>query len=98
VPVGGILDPENRWVLFASLMSWEELEESYAPQLSLTTGAPAKPVRLVSGALFIKQQLGLTGEETAEQIRENACIQCYLGFAGYCSKASFDSSMMVHFR
>ncbi len=27
---GGTLDPENRWVLFASLMPWEELEETYA--------------------------------------------------------------------
>ena len=27
---GGTLDPENRWVLFASLMPWEELEATYA--------------------------------------------------------------------
>jgi IS5 family transposase len=32
VPFSGALDPENRWVLFASLMPWEELEETYAPQ------------------------------------------------------------------
>jgi hypothetical protein len=32
----------------------------------------AKPVRLAFGALFIKQRLGLTDEETVEQIRENA--------------------------
>jgi hypothetical protein len=29
-------------------------------------------VRLAFGALFIKQRLGLTDEETVEQIRENA--------------------------
>jgi hypothetical protein len=72
VPFGGTLDSDNRWVLFSSLMSWETLEETYALQFNPTTGAPAKPVRLAFGALFIKQRLGLTDEETVEQIRENA--------------------------
>ena len=66
VPFGGILDPEKRWVLFASLMPWEELEETYAAKFNPTTGAPAKPVRLAFGALFIMQRLGLTDEETVE--------------------------------
>jgi len=30
VPFGGTLDPDNRWVLFSTLMPWEELEEAYA--------------------------------------------------------------------
>jgi transposase, IS5 family len=98
VPFGGTLDSDNRWVIFSSLMPWEELEATYAPQFSPTTGAPAKPVRLAFGALFIKQRLGLTDEETVEQIRENAYMQFFLGFAGYSSKAPFDPSMMVHFR
>jgi hypothetical protein len=98
VPFGGTLDPENRWVLFASLMPSDKIEEAYASQFNPTTGAPAKPARLAFGALFIKQRLGLTDEETVEQIRENAYMQFFLGFAGYSSKAPFDSSMMVHFR
>ena len=48
--------------------------------------------------MFIKQRLGLSDEETVEQIRENAYMQFFLGFAGYSSKAPFDPSMMVHFR
>ena len=60
VPFGGTLDADNRWVIFSSLMPWEELEETYAPQFNPTTGAPAKPVRLAFGALFIKQRLGLS--------------------------------------
>ena len=47
VPFGGTLDPENRWVLFATLMPSDEIEEAYAPQFSPTTGALAKPPRLV---------------------------------------------------
>jgi hypothetical protein len=51
VPFGGTLDPENRWVLFYSLMPWEELEETYAPQFSPTTGFPAKPVPPLPGKM-----------------------------------------------
>lgn len=75
VPFSGTLDSDNRWVLFSYLMPWEALEETYAPQFNPTTGAPAKPVRLAFGALFIKQRLGLTDEETVEQIRENPYLQ-----------------------
>jgi hypothetical protein len=95
VPFGGTLDPENSWVLFSSLMPWEELEATCAPQFSPTTGAPAKPVRLAFGALFIKKRLGLNDEETVEQIRVNPYMQFFLGFADYSSKAPFDPSMMV---
>ncbi len=55
-------------------------------------------MRLAFGALFIKHRLGLTDEETVEQIRENAYMQFFLGFAGYSSKPPFDPSMMVHCR
>jgi hypothetical protein len=55
-------------------------------------------VRLAFGALFIKQRPGLTDEETMGQIRENAYMQFFLGFAGYSSKAPFDPSMIVHSR
>ena len=55
-------------------MPWEELEEAYAPQFNATIGAPAKPLRLAFGALYVKQRLGLTDEETVDQIRENPYI------------------------
>jgi hypothetical protein len=97
VPFGGTLDSDNRWVIFSSLMPWEELEETYAPQFNPTTGAPAKPVRLAFGALFIKQRLGLTDEETVEQIRVNAYMQFILYFAVHTSNMAFDPSMMAHF-
>ena len=62
----GTLDLDNPWVLFSSLMPWETLGETYAPQFNPTTGDPAKPVMLTFGELFIKQRLGLTDEETVE--------------------------------
>lgn len=61
LPFGGTLDPENRWVLLSALIPWEELEETYGPQISPTICAAAKPLRLTFGALFIKQHMGLSG-------------------------------------
>ena len=75
LPFGGTLDPENRWVQLEELMPWGELEEAYALQFSATLGAPAKSVRMAFGALYIKQKLGLTDEETVHQIRENAYMR-----------------------
>jgi IS5 family transposase len=66
MPFGGTLDPDNRWVLFAMLMPLDEIEDAYLPQLSPTTSTPAKPARLAFDALFIKQRLGLSDEETFE--------------------------------
>ena len=94
---GSMLAPDNRWVLFSSLIPWQELEETYSLQFNPTTGALAKPVRLAYGAIFIKQRLGFIDEETDDQIRANAYFEFFLAFAGSSSKAPFEPSMMVHF-
>jgi hypothetical protein len=95
LPSNGTLAQENRRVLFTLLMPTDEAKEANAPQFGPTTGAPAKPACLAFGALFIKQRLGLTDEETVEQIRENPYLQFFLGFAGYSTKAPFDPSMLL---
>jgi len=68
VPYGGTLDTDNRWVVFSSLMPWEELEVTYAPQFDPTTRAPCQASAACFGVLFIMKQLGLTDEEAVEQI------------------------------
>ena len=99
------IDPyrDSRWIVdclarVSLLIGGARVDETYVPLFNPTTGAPAKPVRLLFGTFFIKQRLGFTNEETVEQIRENAFMQFFLGFTGYSSKALFDPSMMVHFR
>ena len=61
-------------------------------------GAPAKSGRIAYGSLLIKERLGITDEETVEQISENPYLQYFLGLRELLSKALFDPSMMVHFR
>jgi hypothetical protein len=99
MPFGGTLDPANRWVLFAMLMPSDEIDEAYLPQFSPTTWTPAKPARLAFGALFIKQRLGFSDEETFEQTRENAYMYFFLGFFGYSNKTPFVTiNAGVHYR
>jgi transposase, IS5 family len=98
LPFGGTLDADNRWVKLEDLMPWTELEKTYEPQFNATIGVPAISVRLAFGALYIKQKLGLTDEETIHQIRENAYMQFFMGFAGYMSKAPHDPSLMMRLR
>lgn len=100
VPFGGKLNPNNRWVQLADLIPWEDLEAEYASQFAIESGqgAPAIRFRTALGALIIKEKLGITDEETVEQIRENHYLQYLIGMQGYQDEAPFDPSMMTHFR
>ncbi len=99
LPFGGHLDSDNRWVRMAKLIPWTEVEQRYEKLFADSgMGAPAKNVRIALGALIVKERLGLSDEETVEQIRENPYLQYFLGYESYRSEAPFEASMMVHFR
>jgi len=99
IPFGGKLSPENRWVKFAAMIPWGEIEEVYQKSLEGTgMGAPAKSGRIAFGALVIKERLGVSDEETVEQIQENPYLQYFLGLHEFREKSLFNPSMMVHFR
>jgi IS5 family transposase len=98
VPFGGKLDPDNRWVVLASVIRWEPLEGRYAPLFKAKTGAPAKPFRMAFGAVYIQQRLGVTDRETVDLITESPYLQFFIGLSGYQYLRPFDPSMMAHFR
>jgi transposase, IS5 family len=98
LPFGGKLSGTNRWVKLAAMIPWEAFESSYAAQFSEGRGAPAKSFRMALGALIIKERLGVSDEETVEQVRENPYLQYFLGLSEYSDRAPFDASMMTHFR
>lgn len=95
---GTKLSAENRWVIMAKLIPWDEFEEEYAKQFKVEKGAPAKPFRMALGALIIKEQLGISDRETVEQIKENPYLQYFIGLEAYTFEPPFEASMMVHFR
>ena len=85
---GGRLRSENRWVKLSKIVPWEEIEQRYAGQLNERRGAPALSARIALGSLIIKEKLGLSDEETAEQIRENPYLQYFLGYEGLPRRAA----------
>lgn len=61
-------------------------------------GRPAKPARLMMGALIIKHHLGLTDVETIEQLRENPYLQYVCGFECFQHGAAFAPTLFVALR
>jgi hypothetical protein len=61
---GTKLSPENRWVIMAKLIPWDEFEEEYAKLFDSEKGAPAKSFRIALGTLIIKEKLGTSDRET----------------------------------
>lgn len=97
-PLGLSMNPNNRWIKKAEIISWDELEEEYASLFISKNGQVAKPLRLALGALLIQIEYGYSDEETELQIQENPYLQFFCGLPGYEDKAPFDASLMVHFR
>ncbi len=77
---------------------WDKLSEVYSKNLSLDQGRPAKPARLVIGAVIIKHKLCLSDEETVQQIQENPYLQYFVGFSGFKTKQPFAPSLFVEIR
>ena len=98
IPFGVKLDEDNRWVKLAAIMPWDKIEELYARNFKGVKGQESKPGRLAFGALYIQSRLGITDEETVNQIRENPSMQYFCGFDSYTTTKPFDSSLMVNFR
>ena len=98
LPFGGKLNKDNRWVRTAEIMPWDDMEEVYLKSMSQETDRAAFPARIAYGAIYVKEQEGLTDEETVEAIAENPYIQYFLGLKEFRDKPLFNASMMVHFR
>ena len=81
------LSQENRWVILAGMIPWSEFEKDYAQNFTEKMGALAKPFRMALGSLIIKEKLGISDQETLEQIRKNPYIQYFIGLKSYQNKA-----------
>ena len=98
LPFGGSLRGDNRWVILAKQIPWQQIEQNYSELFSNDAGCPAKLARMAFGALIIKERLGTSDRETLEQICENPYLQYFLGLMEYQDSPPFDHSMMTHFR
>jgi IS5 family transposase len=92
------LDKQNRWVKLGEIIPWDEFAKAYYKNMSSGMGRPAKPARLVIGAVIIKHKLCLSDEETIDQIRENPYLQYFVGLTTFQTKAPFAPSLFVEIR
>jgi hypothetical protein len=99
LPFGGKLNHSNRWILLASFIPWDKLEEKYAASFqSPVIGQRAYSVRVALGSLIIKERLNISDRETTQQIRENPYLQFFIGHTEYVDEEPFHHSLMTHFR
>ena len=75
LPFSGKLSPENRWVIMAKIIPWEEFEGEYAEKFSTKIGTPAKPFRMALGALIIQKKLGTSDRETEHLLGKGIKIE-----------------------
>ncbi len=94
----GRLRKDNRWVVKASLVPWDTFEPEYAKLFPSEEGRPAFPFRVALGTLIIKEELGISDDETVLQIQENPYLQYFIGFTSYQTEVPFDGSTLVYFR
>ena len=93
------LDKNNRWVVLAECIPWDELAQAYHRALDQSgQGRPSKDARLVIGAVLIKHKLCLSDRETVAQIQENPYLQYFVGLPGYQQAAPFAPSLLVEVR
>jgi len=98
LPFEGKLNPDNRWVVLANYLPWEEMGKVYESKLSNDQGRVSISARCAIGALIIKHRLGFTDEETIAQIQENPYLQYFVGLSAFSDKKLFDSSLFVTIR
>jgi len=98
-PFSRTLNPDNRWVVLARLIPWDEICSLCRRQL-VNKGAGRKPLnhRIVIGSLIIKYMLNLDDRETVAQISENMYMQYFLGYSSFIDEEPFDASLFVDFR
>jgi hypothetical protein len=93
------LNSENRWVVLAHLIPWDELACIYWKHVGVSsTGREGLNPRIVIGSLIIKYLCHLDDRETVDQISENIYMQYFLGYSGFVNEKPFDASLFVDIR
>jgi len=93
------LRTDNRWVILAKLIPWDDLSPIYLRHVGVSGMGP-KPInpRIVIGALIIKHMENLDDREVVAQISENVYMQYFLGYSSFNPDTPFDASLLVEIR
>ncbi|KAF7275119.1 hypothetical protein GWI33_012166, partial [Rhynchophorus ferrugineus] len=70
---------EHELIALGQALDWQHLENSFEKFYCLNNGAPAKPIRLMSGLLMLKQLYNLSDESVVKQWQMNPYFQIFCG-------------------
>ena len=91
------INPSHELCLVADQIDWELFENEFASLYS-ETGAPAKPVRLMTGLLILKQLCNLGDETVMAEWVSNPYYEHFCGEAVFQWEFPSDPSDVVYFR
>ena len=93
------LNSDNRWVILANLIPWDDICNIYLKAVpKKETGRPGLNPRIVLGSIIIKHLCDIDDRETVDQISENMYMQYFLGYSSFSNQTPFDASLFVEFR
>jgi len=91
------LNPKTPLLLLAKKIPWEMFEREFTP-LYAELGRPAKPVRLMTGLLLLKQIENLSDERVVEAWVQNPYYQAFCGMERFQWEFPCNPTDLVHFR
>jgi IS5 family transposase len=74
------LNPNNHLYILSQHIDWSDLEKDFSNLFVEQSGAPAKPVRLVTGLLMLEHMFNLSDESVVQFWLENPYWQFFCGF------------------
>lgn len=94
-----MIESTNRWVKLAREVPWEFFVSKYGSLVDdEKPGNASEQVRMLLGALIIKEKYGFSDRETIDQIRENPYLQYFVGMKEFTGDLPFDVATLVDFR
>jgi IS5 family transposase len=92
-----LLNPRQPLYQLAEKIPWSELEKEFS-KLYVDFGRPAKPIRLMTALLILKQMHTLSDDEAIQEWIENPYWQFFSGEVVFRWTPPCDSSEMTYFR
>lgn len=91
------LDVNDPLLALGRQLDWQALEQAFQPHYK-TQGRAAKPIRLMSGLLMLKQLYNLSDEVVTEQWRMNPYFQVFCGMSSFQTTVPCHATELVKFR
>ncbi len=92
------LDHKHKLIALADALDWQYLEDNLSQYYCQDNGAPAKPIRLMSGLLMLKQLYDLSDEIVVDQWLMNPYFQYFCGMEEFSHVRPCHPSELTKFR